>query len=410
MRGLFRNGRLWWMRVPRPLSGQPPVRRSTGTARDDVARKVRDTILGMAEQPHLLDLVEAAAEGHISLLTLYRRHARGELHLLRSEAAEAAREAADIDIEPWVTRWVDEVLPLLRIGEKQRADYAYQIRTLVPEGERFPRSRWTEDELQAALGRIRNSRTGEPLSTSTARRYASGWYQFHKWARKRVPLLTDPWEDDAWVPGNAPPRTVWWDHEQTLRFIEALPDEEHRVFAALVFGSGMEQGAALAFRCGDLGADRTVVARGTKNANRVGRTIILDQWADDIVRPYVEGRPPRESAWRTIHPAGDGKEVRTLWYETQVALGYVEEPPVSPKTGKKLWGKVEDLHNIHDARHTYAVVRLLGADGEPPQDIKYVASQLGHASEQMVMQVYAKANIEQQLKLREMRERRKKSA
>jgi integrase len=85
----------------------------------------------------------------------------------------------------------------------------------------------------------------------------------------------------------------------------------------------------------------------------------------------------------------------------------VAEPAKSERTGKRLWGEVDGLHTVHDARHTYCYVRMLGDDGEPRQDIKFCSAQLGHADEQMVMRIYNKTNLAQRLRLLELKEARK---
>jgi len=61
------------------------------------------------------------------------------------------------------------------------------------------------------------------------------------------------------------------------------------------------------------------------------------------------------------------------------------------------------VHTIHDSRHTYAVCRALGLDGEPARDAKTIAHQLGHATERMVLDIYAKQNIEERQRMIEMR-------
>ena len=48
------------------------------------------------------------------------------------------------------------------------------------------------------------------------------------------------------------------------------------------------------------------------------------------------------------------------------------------------------FHTLHDCRHTYAVVRLTGQDGEPRADLQTIADQLGHADLQMISRVYAR--------------------
>jgi integrase len=78
--------------------------------------------------------------------------------------------------------------------------------------------------------------------------------------------------------------------------------------------------------------------------------------------------------------------LRKTFYRAQVRAGLCEEPATSEK-GYEQWDDV-DVHTLHDCRHTFAVCRGLGLDGEPTQGNEYLANQLGHVDEVMVNRVY----------------------
>src|SRR5690349_4559501 len=99
-RGLYKNGRLWWIRV----KGTP---RSTGTAdlaqANARARAIRD-MQGVPAVEHWLD---AIVDGDVSIEQVYLARAAGRLHLLADEVKAKAAAVADTDLRPWVTRWVN---------------------------------------------------------------------------------------------------------------------------------------------------------------------------------------------------------------------------------------------------------------------------------------------------------------
>lgn len=111
----------------------------------------------------------------------------------------------------------------------------------------------------------------------------------------------------------------------------------------------------------------------------------MDEWAWDI---FVWSAPHAVGSGRVFpwSEATKGSALRESFYRVQVRAGLCEEPPKSP-TGYSLWSTLE-IHTLHDCRHTYAVCRGLGLDGEARQGNEYLANQLGHANEVMVQRVY----------------------
>ena len=392
-RGLYKNGALWWYRV----LGQP---RSTGTAdlphANRIAAMVGELIDGNGQAREWLDRLVSR---DITLAQLYIHRTAGTLHELKKVLATKALADADPDLDPVVQSWITTHVPTLDIGERQRAEYARQVRALIPEGTRFPASQFTEDTVKATLHGLTEPRSGAPLSGSTMRRYAVAWKLFYKFARKRVPFTVNPFDDPDWLPANGSPRSTWWDHDTVMQVLGTMYGEAC-VAMTLVFGTGIELGALLGMEGRHVNQDRTLVAPGTKNEHREGRTIFVDTWAWPMVKTHAGMRGKRDK----MFSLGE-KELREAFYRAQVTCGLIAAPPISATSGKRLWGQV-DPHTIHDARHSYCINRLLGLDGEPRQSAKYCSMQLGHADEAMVLKIYSKANLDQRLRLIELAEAR----
>jgi integrase len=401
-RGLYKNGSRWWLRVRTHFGRAKAV--STGTQDLRLANKIARMVADLRDDVRHADWLDLVYAGDVTLPELYDHRQGGTLHVLRESLTVKRKRAADPDLRPFVDRWAEEHLAHLSLRPGVRAEYERQVRALIHPDTPFPVSRWTETAIRSVLNGLTHPLTGRPLTGSSKRRYVVAWRLFHRWARKRVPLPHNPFEDvGEWVPKNNPARSQWHSHEDARRCIEAMPDAESRAFLALLYGSGIELGAALAMRGRHVGQDRTIVAPGTKTSSRIDRTIIVDEWAWPIFRAHAASVGPAARLW-SLDPAQKGDTLREAYYRVQAALGLIEEPSRSPRTGKPQWAAVKP-HRLHDCRHSYAITRLLGLDGEPRQDIKYVAHQLGHADEQMVMKVYAKANVDQRLRLQELRAR-----
>lgn len=410
-RGLYKNGRLWWMRVN-------TVPRSTGTDDLEIANRIIRMVRELAASEKTAHWLAPVVDGRVTLFELYEYRSAGTLNVLAESLREAQKDDEDADLDPWVQDWIETHLPAVDIGQRQRDEYARQVRALIPAGVRFPKSKFSEDTLKKALSSLVEPRSGRALTSSTRRRYAVAWKLFYRFARKRVPLDVNPFDDAEWIPANGSPRAMHWDHETTLAVLGKMEGEE-KILMTLIFGTGAELGTGdasgvLKMEGRHVGPEPTdadelpwVVIPGSKNASREDRTVFVNRWAWDVIRAYADTVKPRELLWKT-KDAG-GKTLREAFYRAQVAAGVLKEPPRSERTGKLLWGE-SDPHTIHDARHTYCVVRLLGLDGEPRQSIKFCATQLGHADEQMVMRIYGKANISQRLRQLELREARKRAA
>ncbi len=408
-RGLYKNGSRWWLRVKSPLTDRVTAR-STGTTdlgfANDIARMLRT----FSERRDMWEWVDAAESGAVALGTLYDYHASGSLHLLRAklETAESTRD--DVDLSPWVAKWEKEhVAAMHNVSERHKDIYVRQVRAYIPEGAPFPRSGLTDDYVKATTLALTHPQRGTPLSDSTKRQYADSLARFCRYARRRVPLATDPFDDaEEWLPRANSARSTYWDYPVTREVLDAMVGEP-KVIMTLILGSGMELGAALALQGHHIGATLEdgrgmVVAPGTKNAHRENRTIFVDAWAWPTVKEHARRVLPKASLWQTLDPARRGADVRGAFYAAQVVCDLIAKPELS-ESGKRLWHSVNP-HTIHDARHTWMVTRVLGLDGEPRQDLKYCSMNLGHADETMGMRIYSKMNLKERLRMIELREAR----
>jgi integrase len=398
--GLFKNGNRWWVRTVRaPMTGvAKPL--STGTTDTMRANAIKGMIDAMAKNPTQYEWLSRVVSGETSLDVVYTHHAAGSLYLLREQLANAAAVNADSDLDGWVTRWEQEHLAALDISAQAKIDYVRQVRRLIPAGARFPASKFNEDTLKAALATFVGARHDKTalLSGGAKRRYVAAWQLFFKYARKRVPVLGNPFEDADWIPKNGSARSTYHEHERRLSVLAHLEGED-RAAIALVYGSGIELGALLGMKGVHVGAkdSHTITAPGTKNEYREARTIFVDAWAWEIFYEHARHVTPLGQLW-TYNPKDQGKDLREAFYGAQVAAGLIAAPEKSPRTGKRLWGRVTP-HTLHDARHSYCINRALGLDGEPPQDAGFLAAQLGHADETMVLKIYKKVNVKERLRL-----------
>jgi len=386
VRGLFRNGNLWWVRIRGPASGDVR-RRSTGT--DDV--RVANAIATMIKEFRLdrttgWSWLERVVRGEVDLQIVYAHRVRSALHELQSSLDARVQPRANDDLREWAKRWVTEVLPT-RVSRRRRAlsqrqqdDYKRQLLALIPDDQPVLCSELTEEYVTAALQRLE-------AKPNTQRNYVSAWRLFVRWARRKgAPIAGDPFEyAEEWLPGPGKPRNMVWSHRQRLAVLAEL-DGAAKAAVALMLGSGMELSALLRLRGQDVVYDdsHTVFADGSKTDYR-SRYVTVDAWAWTIFTKHA----PKVAGAKRVFPwseATKGAALRESFYRAQVRAGLCEEPPKSEK-GYSLWDQVE-VHTLHDCRHTYAICRSLGLDGEASQTNEYLANQLGHANEVMVQRVY----------------------
>jgi len=384
---LFRNGGRWWVRVRDPIS-RTTKKRSTGTTETSVANAIVTMLTELRQdRTHGWPWLTRIVAGEVPLLDVYNARVRGALHTLAVPSSAPTSNASPTDLREWVDRWISDALPhrvsrksRRALSERQRGDYARQVRVLVPAGSPLHCSALSEDYVTATLARL-------DAKPQTARNYVNAWRLFVRWARRKgAPIPTDPFEYCTdWLPGASRPRSTVWSHTQRLAVLAELRGPA-KAAAALMLGSGMELAAILRLRGRDVSRDRsrTVFADGTKTDSR-SRHVTVDAWAWPIVEAHAR------SIVGTAHvfpwsETTKGVALRESFYRAQVRAGLCELPATS-EHGYLLWNAVNP-HTLHDCRHTYAVCRGLGLDGEPAQDNVFLASQLGHADETMVTRIY----------------------
>lgn len=354
----------------------------------------------------MYEWLSAAVLGEHKLDAIYTNKAAGTLSDLRERRVTAKAAASDADLVPWVDKWVkDGLQPRVAVGkiaEISALGYERHVRRLIPAGTVFPKSQFNEDYLKAELAGYSSARNDRPLSDATRLHHYRAWQLFYKWARKRVPLTVNPFEDADWAPATSNSREITYNHEQVMSVLEHMQGEA-RAALAVLFGSGIELGALVVMKGSDVigpandGTGRgLIVAHGTKNGARRNRTIYVDAWAWSIFKPHADTILPRGSVW-SFDRDGAAHALREPFYRAQVTAGLIDKPKRVGKVARRDTWSTVNPHTLHDCRHSYVTTRLLGDDGEEAQSIGFCSVQLGHTDEGMVIRIYNKKNMAQRI-------------
>lgn len=319
--------------IPTRNDGKPRTF-STGATVKAVAQDVERMVERMKGRREWAGL-EAVFDKRLTLAAVYDADVSGTL-------ADKIKELSDADIEPLVTEW----------GEKANAKYVRQVRRFIPEGERFPASKFRRAEVSKFLA-------GLTCDDPTKNRYRAALSVFAKWLVEREVLETNPVRDVAMYKEHDPRMTwmTWKDAERLARATE----EPIRTLVALMASTGIELGAALRLTAADVDLKAaTIHARGSKTAWR-NRVVRFEAWAAPLLAHIGTsiGAAP-------LFPPMKHRDVLATFKAAQKAVG--------------LSG-----HRLHDLRHTYAVNAL--KQGYKPA---VVAHQLGHKDATMVTKVYGR--------------------
>lgn len=413
----------WWIAgVRSPIDSTLTKHLSAGT--DDLALANKVLLLvrnwcsnGSEKQREWIDRALRDPKA-VKLIDLYNAAHRGELETFGGRLKAASVAALDSDLSIVVDDWIEKDLGTRAdVRAFTKECYIKQVRYFIPEGQRLPKTKFTEqyvrDMLKAMTG-ARGDKT-KKVKGGTQRNYIVGLSQFVRYALRNGVLTVDPLAFAGGKHGWAAKRrarSTYHEYPRVREIIKRVWDREAHAALALIFGSGIELGGLLVQKRMHIGETLpdgrgTIVVPGQdsaldrsdrKNADyRSERTIFVDAWAWKIVKPYVDslnklGRAP---LW-TWKPTTKGKQLRDKFYRAQVAAGFIEEPALTGK-GNPMWDAVQP-HTLHDARHSYCINRSLGLDGEPARSAGFCASQLGHGSEQMVIMIYKKAKIEDRVR------------
>lgn len=341
----WKHGRHYWAHIRLPDG----TRKRCSLRTSD--RLVAKAIEGMAAQlcGRRDPLLQAAVAGHFDLGELYDHWLRGDKGL-----EELRLRLSDVDLnnhvkswQQWLTRRVDSATAL---------KYLAQLRVLIPENERFPRSQFSRKVLSAKLA-------GMECTGSTARRYHAAWSSFGKFLVERDVIDWNPLRQVA-APRANPPRDLFLDLDAIMRLVDAQR-EPFRTLAALREGSGMEISAALKVVRGDFDfAANTARARGSKNKWR-DRIVSVEPWAMARIAEFVKANALTPAA--PLFPSVTEREALDVLRATLRVLNLPE------------------AYTLHDARHSFAV-RWMKRGAQP----QLIANNLGHKDASQVLKIYGK--------------------
>jgi integrase len=275
------------------------------------------------------------------------------------ETLEQHRRAiADVDLNAFVDDWQKwaERRATARTVEKYKA----QLRVLMPEGERYPRSKFRRKELAKALQAI-------DTSGSTARRYHAAWSSFANYLVQIEQIEHNPLRDVR-APRPNPGRTVYLDLADQIKLVKAQP-QPFAALAALREGAGVEVGAALGVRRRDVyETEGTVYIRGTKNEWR-SRKVILEKWAWPIFRKTLQSKLPDALLFDGINYDAARREHKAALKSQQLREDY----------------------RIHDSRHSLAVRWMRKGIA-----LHVIANNLGHRDTSMVERLYGRHRVREE--------------
>lgn len=337
----------WYVAVPMRHGW---IKRSTGTADKSTARAMARVVEDVGPRGRRdWTLLDAIRDNRISVADVFDAHRRKELDALRERLN-------DLDLEPSVARWAKSLDGTVAVDTI--AHYTGAVRSLVPEGVPFMRSKLTTATLNEWI-------SGLGLKPGTRRKYAAGVSRWCTYLVEQHYITVNPVRNVR-MPKPPKPRC----HYLTTEAARALADaheEPYRTFVVLLNASGIEVSVAGALRRRDVDVDRKeIFAAGTKNDHRQ-RVVRVAEWGwPDVERAVADLKPDD-----LLFPGfdrfkfGDAHRavVRRLAAVDTVFAGYT----------------------LRDARHTYAV-RAAKA-GTPPE---VIAAQLGHANATMVLRVYGR--------------------
>lgn len=346
----FLRGNVWWARVPR--IGEDWVQRSLGV----IGEENRDVAVTVCEFLRWLRarqdawLLDQLAAGKTPVPAAYRAYTENRLPAFVEELRDGVK---DVDLEPYVAKWLKEMERRKRPNAETRAKYVKQVRALIPAGAPFQRSKFTKQAVRDFLG---------SLEITQPNRYRAALSSFAKFLLFEDVLAINP---VVQVPmaKEAEPRTLHLDQNQAKRLLEALP-APYKAFHALMLATGMEFSAALAVRPEDIG-DKQVYAAGTKRSHRRRTVGVYDRWlwAWDT---FLCGMPVRPDE----KPLFTGIDHDTNHRALKRALAVASLPAE---------------YTTHDHRHTWAVQAI--RDRIP---LPMIANNLGHRDSSMLLKVYGR--------------------
>lgn len=371
---VYQRGGVQWVR----LSYDGIDRRvSCGTEREDLANDRVRIFYESAKRDRHITLLQAIVAGRLSLHDFAVAYYTDTLEQLK-------KRANDVNLEPAVHRWLRE----LRVAGERHPDtikeYDHQVHSLIAPGVPFYASELNPKRIKEWLLSLRHMRTGLPVSTTTRRHYYDALRAFVRWARVEGLVQRDALEEVE-TPKLNKARDRILEYPALVAALEAVPPGPVRAALWLAAGSGMEQQAMQRVHGRDVILGQPVLGRtlngvwahGSKNGYR-SRLAFVREWAwKEVARVTVDALPTAR-----LIDAGERWILRE-WRKAQIAAKVADERTVL---------------TVHDLRHCYTVMCVLGTDGEPRMDLQWCADQLGHADTVMVSRVYAKYRLRDRLR------------
>lgn len=295
-------------------------------------------------------VLDAVIAGELRADEAYFASLDGSLAALLDARAAAVALAAEPDCDVLIREWV---------AVARSARYVRQVRAMIPEGERYPVSRFTRSAVSQFLASL-------TCADPTRNRYRVALSQFARWLVERDYLGANPVRD---VRGyrERDPRMVHYTREEAQAVIRRLP-APHDALEALMAGAALEWGAVRALCRRDVDRERREVqARGTKSRWRTRTVRVTEAWAWAIIDRHVAA----------IHP------------DAPLFSGITHGQALAAHRAACRAAGVADS-TLHDWRHTYAVQAL--RDGLPPATVK---RQLGHSPHSTMLERVYGAHLPQ---------------
>ena len=164
-------------------------------------------------------MLAAIVDKRLPFIESWRASDEGRLEeLLGQKAAEERQreaDARDVDLEPHVALWHKEKSQEGRKGASSADKYLAQLRTLIPERARFPRSQFTRKRIWSWLDTL-------DCSDPTRTRYKAAVNSFAKYLLKHDLIDSNPVRDIKGY-ADARARERYYEREAAQRLIGALP-------------------------------------------------------------------------------------------------------------------------------------------------------------------------------------------
>lgn len=342
MSTVFLRGTTWHVGVPTRTGW---CKRSTGTRDKNLARSMARMMDDLGPRgKRAWVFLDAVAANTLAPADLFDAYTIGDLEGLQARLQ-------DVDLETEVPRW--RAATQSRVALDTIEHYDLYVRSLVPEGARFPRSSLTHERLIHWLA-------SREVGPSTKRKYHAAMSSYCEYLKSVGILERNPMREIR-APSPSPARMRYLDLTDVKRLIDAQ-QPKFGVLSAFLHGTGMEVSTAIALKRRDVDLPRREIrARGTKTRTR-DRIVKVAEWAWPIVEKHVALLTPNAPLFPGISRWTASDKHR----EACAALD------------------IED-YQLKDSRHTYAV-RAIRA-GAP---FEVVAQQLGHADTTMVVRVYGR--------------------